>query len=593
MFGSENPAPDVDVLLGHLAEDHRDGDLYRGQVKDYPALVTSVYRKAIVPGSAADRVVKIDPDLFYREIEANPVLAARHGYMAVLIREVGLALGNLLAQQYGLSSECLDVSENPRIAAFFATRKWPEYAHYPGPDLGVIYRFRRTDDGSHPPDTSLDTIANWLEMGQADGAYYDFFVREDELDRVFDRDRWWGRIPPRRVTASTLPLTVRWSDVLRTQDAWAAASRRNPPREEYHRGWFGEMILAADWRRSRVAGQEGGLLRPAFYWEADVPEQSVLYQSDRAPGTPAPGVQLRNMMVDDRMPWPRASPSAAIKRQLVGIENLRYRPGCQAFHFRHGATKVTGLYRRDLWPEPSEDPVYGAIWQRAITHQMSTAGIPGLPPAIDDPDVGLLDRGYRVAGELRTRDARDLDDLMRGQLEDAREAVASARAVDKDYVRLAGGLARKGDVDGALKWSLDGAKTWPNSPRLQLSVAALLDAKGQKAEARRAALRAESLDPEDPDVQEALATMDMDAGDFAPAARRLDAALATFDPAIHQGPEYELVMKRGIVAGILGEAAIYLQMLERYRRLEFHPDRLADHVDRLRSARGLGPLPRK
>lgn len=46
----------------------------------------------------------------------------------------------------------------------------------------------------------------------------------------------------------------------------------------------------------------------------------------------------------------------------------------------------------------------------------------GIPP-VDDIERGVLDRGYRVAGEKQTMDARELDDLKRGQLE---EGVASS-----------------------------------------------------------------------------------------------------------------------------------------------------------------------
>jgi hypothetical protein len=36
-------------------------------------------------------------------------------------------VGNLLSQQYGVTSDGFDITADPRIAAFFATRKYPTY----------------------------------------------------------------------------------------------------------------------------------------------------------------------------------------------------------------------------------------------------------------------------------------------------------------------------------------------------------------------------------------------------------------------------------------------------------------------------------
>jgi hypothetical protein len=58
------------------------------------------------------------------------------------IRPLGYLLGTTLAQQYGLSSEGLDVTKDPAIAAFFATHRSEEaYSRCESSGIGIIYRF--------------------------------------------------------------------------------------------------------------------------------------------------------------------------------------------------------------------------------------------------------------------------------------------------------------------------------------------------------------------------------------------------------------------------------------------------------------------
>ena len=61
--------------------------------------------------------------------------------MNELMKNFGKSLGNVLAQQYGINSECLDITSDIDVAAFFATHTWPHYDKVHTSDrLGVIYR---------------------------------------------------------------------------------------------------------------------------------------------------------------------------------------------------------------------------------------------------------------------------------------------------------------------------------------------------------------------------------------------------------------------------------------------------------------------
>ena len=91
-------------------------------------------------------------------------------------------------------------------------------------------------------------------------------------------------------------------------------------------------------------------------------------------------------------------------------------------------------------------------------------------PAVDDFEAGLLDRGYRVRGERKTRDARDFDDLNRGLWEDAREAIDQARRAARKASRTATRKARE-------------------SARLAAGSSATAERAAAKAKARAAAAR--------------------------------------------------------------------------------------------------------
>jgi hypothetical protein len=144
MFNSLNPARSIRELLDHLlAEDH-EKYLYRGQTKNYSTLLPSRFR-----GGVTDR--KLDYDwIGVDNAKSNLILTDRDRVRSMvrskLMRTLGKGLGNIIGQQYGMGSEVVDVTECPKIAAFFATRSYPAYEHFRGNEnsrCGVVYRMRR------------------------------------------------------------------------------------------------------------------------------------------------------------------------------------------------------------------------------------------------------------------------------------------------------------------------------------------------------------------------------------------------------------------------------------------------------------------
>lgn len=153
LFDSDHPAENIYELLSFLRAERQPRDLFRGQVRDYPALVPSSYRPGLSKSSAEGHLITLDEDRIVKTRDERSTIKWR--VLNLLIAEVGIGIGNLLAQQYGLDSECIDVTDDPTIAAFFATRKWPKYEHYSERGLGVIYRWRALDEGFHRKETDL------------------------------------------------------------------------------------------------------------------------------------------------------------------------------------------------------------------------------------------------------------------------------------------------------------------------------------------------------------------------------------------------------------------------------------------------------
>lgn len=209
--------------------------------------------------------------------------------MKDLVATVGSGLGNLLAQQFGLGSECVDVTEVPTIAAFFATRRWPEYAHHDGPGIGVIYRFREPQTKFlRTGSLTLPALEKWLGLGEFHGGVFERFISLEEAppeDRISgDRPPWIelradgyhaGPTSHRIVGISTLGLTLRWSEILEMMRAaqaeiWSSVGRR-------YRPWGAgkDPVMDAEWQFSRVASQRGGMLIPSIIFEPEFPGNSL------------------------------------------------------------------------------------------------------------------------------------------------------------------------------------------------------------------------------------------------------------------------------------------------------------------------------
>ncbi|HKP39175.1 MAG TPA: hypothetical protein VJT71_20110 [Pyrinomonadaceae bacterium] len=377
------------------------------------------------------------------------------------------------------------------------------------------------------------TVSLWFQMGNWNGKYFDSFIHRSDYDsESLDRDKWLGFMQPQRVVMSTLPLRMRWEEVNQLIRDLRGSNLE---------GFWAE-IPKYDHRLTRTFGQQGGFIRPRFFWEADIPSRHEAVHWGKS--------DFEGMPEFDKSA-PRVVPSTAIKVKLRGVENLRLHKDCEAFYFQHSGLPVTGIYRRKLWPEPSEDPLYGLIWNQAIL-VMASQGIDELTAA-DDIDGGLLDRGYRVAGEKQTMDARELDDLMRGQLEDAREAVNGPQPSPRDWVCLSGGLVSGGDKRAGVIAALNAVRLDPFDVAAGLALAGALWQVGRVAWARRVLTKVELFAPDHPDLLFNIAVVEIEEGKYASAFKRLKTAIRGFDRSKHDLPRDWILERLLFVAEKLGE----------------------------------------
>jgi tetratricopeptide (TPR) repeat protein len=526
---------DIHELVRELKRTHRPGDLYRGQNLDRPVMLPSLYRPLAADLTKSVAVVPIDEKKWEELLRSDRRVQLKYSVFDQLIKDFGIGLGNIVAQQYGLTSEALDVSHEIDVAAYFATRKYPVYSHIEGPGAGVIYRFRELTSDGLDADYSLYDLGQHFEAGMSERGYYDFFVRQDRQETVFDRDKWWGVVPADEREVWTVRLVTDWPSL------WHAMGKdENRP---WMRGIYNSRTRHFDWKLTRFASQSGGMIRPRVYWRARVPARFRVAadpneaQEIRLAGRAGPGF-LRSPPF--RGKWPLVIPSAAIKLHLIGVENIRAHPACMPHFFEHSSQRVTGFYRRELWPEPSDDPMYGGLWQLAldaIWHERSFSS--ELPP--DDAKEGVLDRGYRLDNEQYTRDARHNDDLMRGQLEDADENLQYGEQRALDHLRRMSPLSHRNDELGSMRAAVRGLRIAPEDPDLLQGLAASFEDRSKPNWARKTVERALSIAPRHPWLLYMKAMDITRQGRLAEAKSIIGKAIKLYDPVLHKYTDFHFL----------------------------------------------------
>jgi tetratricopeptide (TPR) repeat protein len=198
--------------------------------------------------------------------------------------------------------------------------------------------------------------------------------------------------------------------------------------------------------------------------------------------------------------------------------------------------------------------------------------------APDDADQGILDRGYIVDGEKKTTDARELDDIARGQLEDASEAINSPVDAGKHHAFHAAALYNLGRTTESLRSILQGLRRDSNNIDLLISLAVHFGIRDWSRWRRKVLEKAVRLAPDHAAALYALSECEFADGNLMETRAALDKAMLRWDFYIDKFPLIDLLMARAVVAGVMNDQQCYADMLERIRQEGFQTGPIEEAV---------------
>lgn len=370
MFDVYHPAADILELVEYLKSTHSDKVVYRGQSKDYNTLLPSFYRKKISTTrfDPASGTVIGQYNMYNHFLEYNPAQdsqqnIAKRVTMNHLMASFGKSLGNVIAQQYGINSECLDVTSDLDVAAFFATHSWPHYdTVLDSPELGVIYRIPcmrggKDHDFQHAG-TELALSSVFLSSDRKPIPLLFSSFRYQHTTEEFDElNRQYQFTLKHTVSKPLLYNASNFRDIVYT----------------YFSEKYPQIDIASLYSNTRMNRQKAGFFIPSFVFESYVPSNLKIFQTEN--------IQTY-------------SPSFVIHKEKVVIEDILTYPGIERYYFRHNP-KIASTYSREyLWPTKEEDYFYNLLYRwcsDGCRNYIDDRSI-----EIDDMNQGVLDRGFYI-----------------------------------------------------------------------------------------------------------------------------------------------------------------------------------------------------
>lgn len=336
-FTEAKPAANIGVLFDYLIATRTPAHYYRGQTKYFPVSVPSAMRWAVTEASEDGWNLGIDRPARER---------AKTSLRGDLLIPFGRVVGNLLSRQYGVASDAYDITSDPVIAAFFATRSYPTYESFKpvtSADLGVIYRFTIGTLTTPPFDVMERTLA-WLYMLDQQRGVKVWFDDVRQLRMRILRGDFIG------VTRDYFEqfLSERFPEGYVYTQLFKSAAYVTYDMIEYaflHRA--DELKLSNDSkaiiRSSRTRRQSGGMYFPptthAVYASSRVTPEALTTPLGRATG--------RDFV---------ARPGTVETMGAERVFNLNANPYVERFYFRHDPEKAVQVDDLGtLWPSEKSD----------------------------------------------------------------------------------------------------------------------------------------------------------------------------------------------------------------------------------------------
>ena len=376
MFDATAPAASIDELLHELTKQHTPGHIYRGQTTFYETAVPSAFR-AFVKEARPDGWVTLQSVVDRPHAPSVTYESERYEIKNRLARSFNRGITNLLAQQYGLSSDMFDVTGSIDVAGFFATRTWPSYQPYvpAQPDeTGVIYRMHC--------EAAQPTLREFEELTE-----HFYFLREDGRKIFFENVKTLSLQGQALVAqfglASVLqhefPRGMQPAPLQKMPFYCQPSMMRRLIVERLNELGFGRLVgdgtpfesVEIAYDSSRTARQAGGVVSPPLRYQAAIPASLN--------AGPRNGTQ-------DGL---KAEPDVAVNGGLTAVFNLNHDSNFERFYFLHRPDRaVTVKHLDDLWPPREADPIFDMMCGAVIGFFADRRGIPGFDP------LAVLDRGY-------------------------------------------------------------------------------------------------------------------------------------------------------------------------------------------------------
>ncbi|HAN03471.1 MAG TPA: hypothetical protein DCP93_13525 [Lachnospiraceae bacterium] len=370
MFDKNAPAENINVLTDYLKKNHKDCYVYRGQTTDYDTLLPSFYRNKLksfrLESSNNSLNIIQQRNRFNYFIHYNPANDSKRNKakritMNQLMENFGKSLGNVLAQQYGINSECLDITSDPNVAAFFATHQYPHYLNAVESDnLGVIYRIINNNDNNSLQHAGIELAlsANYLVQDNKpipllySSERYQY--SDDEFKELNNKYNFETNI------TCTRPIIADYNGVKQIITTYFA--------EKYP-----DVDIESLFYTSRISKQKAGFVIPSFIFESYVPANLQIIS-----------------FLDNRIE--AYNPSFVIHKEKVGIEDILIYPNIERFYFRHTKSIESHYSREELWPSVEVDYFYNLLYRWCSDGCKNY--IQELNINIDDMKMGILDKGF-------------------------------------------------------------------------------------------------------------------------------------------------------------------------------------------------------
>lgn len=366
-FTPQNPAKNIHELIAYLKDSEEGIYSYRGQIKHYDAIIPSRCRNLFL-----NRKNNLTPHIWDLDESKIPpkqveIIKLKERFRAHLTALLGVGIGNIIAQQYGLGSEALDITSSIEVAAFFATHKYPEYSHYSGVEeneLGVIYRFKlgRKMHDLEDLNYRLGSLCHFNEHLNM-YIWFDSF-RKASLDlkdldkKIIDYFNIYGQ---EEACCHNYALLVDYQSCSQfTKDAINKA--------------YG--LSNFRFTNTRLARQKGGFIRPPLYFNCILPKEKDVIEAE---------------ILLDRNYY---EPGFVLAKKLVGISGIENYPEMESFFFQHGDDEVNDITREYLWPSVEEDEIYNQLINVAHMDVEIYAYLETNDLYIDHISQGILDRGF-------------------------------------------------------------------------------------------------------------------------------------------------------------------------------------------------------